>query len=91
MRGEGGYVVVPPSRTQSYYQWVDSSPLAEASWLIEHLTDRDETVLRGVCISPGPRLHEDDRSARLQPRLANQVAASRAMLGRTTWPPSNSR
>jgi hypothetical protein len=45
VRGEGGYVVVPPSRTQSYYQWVDSSPLAEASWLIEHLTDRDETTL----------------------------------------------
>jgi hypothetical protein len=53
--------------------------------------DGGYSVLRGVRVSPRPRLHEDDRSARLQPRLANQVAASRAMLGGTTWPPSNSR
>jgi hypothetical protein len=37
--------VVPPSRTQSSYQWVDSSPLAEASWLIERLAERDEATL----------------------------------------------
>jgi Bifunctional DNA primase/polymerase, N-terminal len=45
VRGEGGYVVVPPSRTQSPYQWVDRSPLAEASWLIEHLIESDEATL----------------------------------------------
>jgi Bifunctional DNA primase/polymerase, N-terminal len=28
IRGEGGYVVVPPSRPQGPYQWVDRSPLA---------------------------------------------------------------
>ena len=45
MRGEGGYVVVPPSRTQDPYVWVDTSPLAEASWLIERLTEGDEATL----------------------------------------------
>jgi hypothetical protein len=45
VRGQGGYVVVPPSHTQGPYQWVDSSPLAEASWLIERLTEREEATL----------------------------------------------
>jgi len=45
VRGDGGYVVVPPSRTQGPYQWVDSSPLAEASWLLERLAERDEATL----------------------------------------------
>jgi hypothetical protein len=33
--------VVPPSRTQGPYEWVDRSPLVEASWLIDRLTGRD--------------------------------------------------
>lgn len=43
--GEGGYVVVPSSRTQGSYEWVDRSPFAEASWLIEHLIERHEATL----------------------------------------------
>ena len=45
VRGEGGYVVVPPSRTQNDYEWIDRSSPAEAVWLLECLTDYDERTL----------------------------------------------
>lgn len=38
IRGEGGYVVVPPSRTEGPYEWLDRLPLAEPpEWLLEAL------------------------------------------------------
>ena len=40
VRGEGGYVVVPPSRTLSAYEWTDRSPLADPEWLLARLRER---------------------------------------------------
>ena len=37
VRGEGGYVVAPPSSTARAYRWIDRSSPASASWLLECL------------------------------------------------------
>jgi hypothetical protein len=34
VRGEGGYVVAPPSSTARAYRWIDRSAPASTSWLI---------------------------------------------------------
>jgi putative DNA primase/helicase len=34
VRGEGGYVVAPPSSTARAYRWIDRSPPAGPSWLL---------------------------------------------------------
>ena len=39
VRGEGGYVVVPPSRTLGAYEWLDRTPVAGAFWLLQCLKD----------------------------------------------------
>lgn len=40
VRGEGGYVVVPPSRTRSAYEWLERAPLAGAMWLLACLREQ---------------------------------------------------
>jgi hypothetical protein len=40
VRGEGGYVVVPPSRTWGAYEWLDRTALAQPSWLLQCLRKR---------------------------------------------------
>jgi hypothetical protein len=37
--------VVPPSRTLGAYGWIDGSPLAEAAWLLERLSEKDDATL----------------------------------------------
>jgi hypothetical protein len=34
IRGEGGYVLVPPSRTTAPYEWVERMRPADPSWLL---------------------------------------------------------
>lgn len=40
-RGEGGYVLVPPSRTERAYEWTDrTSPASPPGWLLVLMTGR---------------------------------------------------
>ena len=46
VRGEGGYVIVPPSRTEGAYGWTERAPLAEApSWLLGRMRGITRTSL----------------------------------------------
>ena len=40
VRGEGGYVVAPPSRTRSAYDWLDRAPPADPAWLLMCLREQ---------------------------------------------------
>jgi hypothetical protein len=47
VRGEGGYVVVPPSRTTGEYQWLEKVPPADApEWLVEAARKRTQEPVR---------------------------------------------
>jgi hypothetical protein len=43
VRGEGGYVVVPPSHTEGAYEWLDKAPLAQPVWLLERLREHSSS------------------------------------------------
>jgi hypothetical protein len=53
VRGEGGYVVVPPSRTQSAYEWLDKAPLAGAAWLLQCLREHGPQSAESRTAHPG--------------------------------------
>jgi hypothetical protein len=55
VRGEGGYVIIPPSRTKRPYEVLDTLPLADApAWLIELLAEpqREATKVRPITTAP---------------------------------------
>lgn len=72
VRGEGGYMIVPPSRTTRPYEVLDALPLAEPpAWLVEALTEAQRArsggagrASRGYSISAaldGPPIAEGTR------------------------------
>ena len=60
-RGTGGYIVVPPSRTENPYRWLNRDPVAPMpAWLLEALEDQPEA-------EPATRQPDDRDWTYLQP------------------------
>jgi len=56
VRGEGGYVVVPPSRTQGAYGWSEKAPPADPpAWLLVRLGEGRRPSPRREGRRPSPR------------------------------------
>jgi hypothetical protein len=79
VRGEGGYIIVPPSRTEGAYEWVDKSPLADLpDWLLEALTEqprasKDTPRIRPAAVDvSGPAIPEGTRDETLT-RIAGRL------------------
>jgi hypothetical protein len=82
VRGEGGYIIVPPSRTTQPYEVLDALPLAAPpEWLTETLTEPKRAseagkvrsiataTSVGACGPPIPQGSRDDTLARIAGRL----------------------
>jgi hypothetical protein len=80
VRGEGGYIIVPPSRTTRPYEVLDALPLADTPpWLIETLAEPKRTAgkVRSITTAPsvgavGPPILQgsrDDTLTRIAGRL----------------------
>jgi len=60
VRGEGGYIIVPPSRTTRPYEVLDALPLADTPpWLRETLTERKRPTGKVRMIHTAPSIGAD--------------------------------
>src|SRR5215207_1718197 len=60
VRGEGGYIIVPPSRTMRPYEVLDALPLADTPpWLRETLTERKRPTGKVRMIHTAPSIGAD--------------------------------
>jgi hypothetical protein len=84
VRGEGGYIIVPPSRTTRPYEILDALPLADTPpWLIETLTEpkRPAVKVRSITTAAsvgadGPPILQgsrDDTLTRIAGRLHDGI------------------
>lgn len=93
VRGEGGYVVLPPSRTESPYEWLDSRPIAEPPAGLLEAVRRPSRASSGASVEtanpeigePIPEGQRNDTLTRIAGKLRARGHDQAAILDALTW------